>query len=186
VKLLQTFSLITEFHLCWTLVSPNIDYDKSKLYFLCYSNICLKWYSPVSSTNFLDALQHVIYLGMLVTCKFPHFWLGASSLQCITSADEVRRAAIYHLDDCRISSNLPQPKLTAFQKAYNCDGNMFTWMHDPSHKYEFTRHNACIRATIRLDPQETLLQGSSEHKKIVIFLNNLQVLTGLPFPPTVS
>lgn len=82
------------------------------------------------------------------------------------SADDVRRAAIYHLDDCRI--DLPTPTRTPFQRAYNTDDNLFSWMSDPSHQYEFARHNACIRATIEWDSPESLLQGLSEHLCTVV------------------
>jgi len=75
------------------------------------------------------------------------------------SADDVRRAAIHHLNDCRADSSTITR--TPFQKAYNTDDNLFSWMSDPSHKYEFARHNACIRATIEWNSPESLLQSLS-------------------------
>ncbi|KAF5363485.1 hypothetical protein D9756_001037 [Leucocoprinus leucothites] len=74
-------------------------------------------------------------------------------------ADDVRRASIYHLEDCRTSSDPSAHARTSFQKAYNTSDNLFTWMSDPAHIYEFSRHNACIRATMKWASPESLLQG---------------------------
>ncbi|KAF9449490.1 S-adenosyl-L-methionine-dependent methyltransferase [Macrolepiota fuliginosa MF-IS2] len=74
-------------------------------------------------------------------------------------AEDVAKASLYHLDDVRAGGEPHNLAQTPFQKAFRTDGNLFNWMHDPAHQYEFTRHNACIRATARWDTSETLVHG---------------------------
>ncbi|XP_006460444.1 hypothetical protein AGABI2DRAFT_142674 [Agaricus bisporus var. bisporus H97] len=76
------------------------------------------------------------------------------------SASDVAKASLYHLEDVRTTGELyPSPIRTPFQKALNTSEDLFSWMHNPEHKYEFSRHNACIRATTRWNASEALLSG---------------------------
>ncbi|KAF7775852.1 hypothetical protein Agabi119p4_4245 [Agaricus bisporus var. burnettii] len=75
-------------------------------------------------------------------------------------ASDVAKASLYHLEDVRTTEELyPSLKRTSFQKALNTSEDLFSWMHNPEHIYEFSRHNACIRATTRWNASEALLSG---------------------------